>query len=117
MDPDLSGRASLDSQRDDVLVTSSPTLSTLSPDPNQFTNDSDAGSEAGTTERERIQSLEEELERTRGEKEAFEAQYRSLLGKLTTMRNTLGDKLKQDAVRSSSSSRWEGARRLMRGLG
>jgi hypothetical protein len=46
----------------------------------------------------RIQGLEEELGRTRGEKEAFEAQYRSLLAKLTTMRNTLGDKLKQDAV-------------------
>ncbi|KAI5477671.1 Golgi matrix protein [Pseudohyphozyma bogoriensis] len=52
---------------------------------------------AGGEEDERIRSLQEELERTRGEKEAFEAQYRSLLGKLTAMRNTLGDKLKQDA--------------------
>lgn len=47
---------------------------------------------------ERIKDLEEELVTTRLEKETFEAQYRSLLGKLTTMRNTLGDKLKQDAV-------------------
>ena len=41
--------------------------------------------------------LEAELERVRGEKEASEAQYRALLGKLTTMRNTLGDRLKRDA--------------------
>lgn len=47
---------------------------------------------------ERIRRLEDELVRTREEKEQFEAQYRSLLGKLTNMRNTLGDKLKQDAV-------------------
>lgn len=47
---------------------------------------------------ERIRRLEDELGRTRDEKEQFEAQYRSLLGKLTNMRNTLGDKLKQDAV-------------------
>ncbi|ORY92707.1 hypothetical protein BCR35DRAFT_298211 [Leucosporidium creatinivorum] len=46
---------------------------------------------------ERIRRLEDELSRTRDEKEQFEAQYRSLLGKLTNMRNTLGDKLKQDA--------------------
>lgn len=49
---------------------------------------------------ERIRRLEDELLRTRDEKEQFEAQYRSLLGKLTNMRNTLGDKLKQDAVSS-----------------
>ena len=49
------------------------------------------------TEEERIRRLEDELLRTREEKEQFEAQYRSLLGKLTNMRNTLGDKLKQDA--------------------
>lgn len=47
---------------------------------------------------ERVARLEDELARTIGEKEAFEAQYKSLLAKLTTMRNTLGDKLKQDAV-------------------
>lgn len=47
---------------------------------------------------ERIRRLEEELSLTTQEKDQFEAQYRSLLGKLTNMRNTLGDKLKQDAV-------------------
>ena len=43
--------------------------------------------------------LQEELERTKEEKETLAAQYRNLLGKLTTMRTTLGNKLKQDAVR------------------
>lgn len=47
---------------------------------------------------ESLRSLREELEVTRAEKSNIEAQYSSLLGKLTTMRSTLGDKLKQDAV-------------------
>ncbi|KAJ7738891.1 hypothetical protein B0H14DRAFT_2991517 [Mycena olivaceomarginata] len=38
-----------------------------------------------------------QLERTREEKETLAAQYRNLLAKLTTMRTTLGNKLKQDA--------------------
>lgn len=53
---------------------------------------------------ERIRELEEDLVVTKNEKETFEAQYRSLLGKLTTMRNTLGDKLKQDAVSALDAS-------------
>lgn len=44
------------------------------------------------------QDLIAELEQIKGEKEHLESQYRALLGKLTTMRNTLGDKLRQDAV-------------------
>jgi hypothetical protein len=46
-----------------------------------------------------VEKLQRELERTREEKEALAAQYRNLLAKLTTMRTTLGNKLKQDAVR------------------
>ncbi|KAE8539977.1 hypothetical protein D1P53_003915 [Cryptococcus gattii VGV] len=46
---------------------------------------------------ERIRILEDDLETTRQEKEALGNQYRSLLGKLTAMRTTLGDKLKEDA--------------------
>lgn len=62
--------------------------------------ESDDGVESGGEEdRETIKRLEATLSKTKAEKDAFEAQYRSLLGKLTTMRNTLGDKLKQDAVR------------------
>ncbi|KAI0641545.1 hypothetical protein C8Q79DRAFT_991437 [Trametes meyenii] len=44
-----------------------------------------------------IQRLERELQRTREEKDTLAAQYRNLLAKLTTMRTTLGNKLKQDA--------------------
>ncbi|KAK2461259.1 hypothetical protein APHAL10511_006786 [Amanita phalloides] len=41
--------------------------------------------------------LQRELNRTREEKESLAAQYRNLLAKLTTMRTTLSNKLKQDA--------------------
>ena len=56
--------------------------------------------EASEGVEETVRRLEEELGRTKAEKDTFEAQYRGLLGKLTQMRTTLGDKLKQDAVRS-----------------
>lgn len=46
---------------------------------------------------------EGELERVRAEKDHLSLQYRSLLGKLTAMRNTLGDKLKEDAVSRASA--------------
>lgn len=58
---------------------------------NGQTHDMDDGSDP-------IQRLRDELERTKEEKEALAAQYRNLLGKLTTMRTTLQNKLKQDAV-------------------
>ncbi|EPQ26990.1 uncharacterized protein PFL1_05626 [Pseudozyma flocculosa PF-1] len=38
-----------------------------------------------------------ELERVREERDGFESQYRGLLAKLTQMRSTLGDRLRQDA--------------------
>lgn len=41
--------------------------------------------------------IEIQLESLRSEKATLEAQYGALLSKLTTMRNTLGDKLRQDA--------------------
>ncbi|RPD61525.1 hypothetical protein L226DRAFT_471680 [Lentinus tigrinus ALCF2SS1-7] len=44
-----------------------------------------------------VQRLEQELQRTREEKDTLATQYRNLLAKLTTMRTTLGNKLKQDA--------------------
>lgn len=44
------------------------------------------------------QGPEGELERVRAEKDHLSHQYRSLLGKLTAMRNSLGEKLKEDAV-------------------
>ncbi|KAG8904852.1 hypothetical protein FRB99_001058 [Tulasnella sp. 403] len=44
-----------------------------------------------------IERLQQELERTRAEKETLGDQYRGLLAKLTTMRTTLGNKLREDA--------------------
>ena len=58
-----------------------------------ITNGSVEPTEEGT-----VESLQLELERTRAEKDVLADQYRSLLGKLTTMRTTLGNKLKEDAV-------------------
>ncbi|KAH9996701.1 hypothetical protein BJV74DRAFT_877401 [Russula compacta] len=44
-----------------------------------------------------MSKLQQELEHTREERDELATQYRNLLGKLQTMRNTLGNKLKQDA--------------------
>ncbi|CCL98724.1 uncharacterized protein FIBRA_00729 [Fibroporia radiculosa] len=44
-----------------------------------------------------VQRLQRELQRTKEEKDTLATQYRNLLSKLTTMRTTLGNKLKQDA--------------------
>ena len=49
-----------------------------------------------------VAKLQQELERTREEKETLATQYRNLLAKLTTMRTTLGNKLQQDAVRTTA---------------
>ncbi|QRV75862.1 GRIP domain-containing protein [Ceratobasidium sp. AG-Ba] len=53
--------------------------------------------EAPKTTEERISWLEQELEKTRAESDNWAEQYRNLLAKLTTMRTTLANKLKQDA--------------------
>lgn len=45
-----------------------------------------------------VQNLQRELERSNEEREQLATQYRALLAKLTTLRTTLGNKLKQDAV-------------------
>ncbi len=42
--------------------------------------------------------LHRELQQAREEKDSLAAQYRNLLQKLTHMKTTLGNKLKQDAV-------------------
>jgi hypothetical protein len=46
-----------------------------------------------------LERLQVQLARERAEKDDLATQYRNLLAKLTTMRTTLGNKLKQDAVR------------------
>ncbi|KZV67878.1 hypothetical protein PENSPDRAFT_635152 [Peniophora sp. CONT] len=72
-------RASLDSERD---VLSSPKTNGV--------HDGDSTSDP-------VELLRKELRHAREEKENLATQYRNLLSKLTTMRTTLGNKLKQDA--------------------
>lgn len=47
---------------------------------------------------ERTRELENELAVVKQEKDVLGNQYRTLLGKLTAMRQSLGDKLREDAV-------------------
>jgi uncharacterized protein YlxW (UPF0749 family) len=85
-------RLSIDSERS-VSNSAPPTLPnglnghTLS---NGKQNEDDDGDQ--------VERLQRELEQTREEKETLATQYRNLLAKLTQMRTTLGNKLKQDAV-------------------
>ena len=44
-----------------------------------------------------LKLLRDELARVKEERNSFEGQYRGLLGKLSQMRSTLGDRLRQDA--------------------
>ncbi|GAA5836052.1 hypothetical protein JCM3766R1_001952 [Sporobolomyces carnicolor] len=60
-------------------------------------NSTGLSGQAAEDEDERIRTLEDELDRTRQDRDAWEQQYQSLLAKLTTMRQTVGDKIKQDA--------------------
>ena len=78
-------RASLDSEHDAI---SPPTT-------NGSAVDEDSTSDP-------VELLRKELQHAREEKENLASQYRNLLSKLTTMRTTLGNKLKQDAVRRCS---------------
>lgn len=80
-------RPSLDSDR---LSTTSPT---------KGTNGTNHDYDEDLSEMEPVERLQVELARVKEEKETLATQYNNLLAKLTTMRTTLGNKLKQDAVR------------------
>ena len=74
-----------------------------SPPPlNGFNGSASGGNHEDLDDLNPVQRLQRELERTKQEKDALAAQYRTLLSKLTTMRQTLGNKLQQDAVRDAS---------------
>ena len=51
-----------------------------------------------------ISAFRAQLDEARGSKEHAEQQYRNLLGKLNTIKSQLGERLKADAVRVTSSS-------------
>ncbi|TBU23076.1 hypothetical protein BD309DRAFT_1011745 [Dichomitus squalens] len=86
----IASRKSLDRER---ILGSPPPLNGLKTDGDASHTQPAGGSE----DLDPVQRLEQELQRTREEKDALAAQYRNLLAKLTTMRTTLGNKLKQDA--------------------
>jgi predicted nuclease with TOPRIM domain len=56
--------------------------------------------EGAESKQEELQSLREELEEANESKEHFESQYNSLLGRVNTIKTTLGNRLKADAVGS-----------------
>jgi len=71
------------------------------------------------TPAERIAKLQDDLVTTRQEKEVLSNQYRTLLGKLTAMRASLGEKLREDAVCRSYSLMGmlsDGARKSLTGV-
>ncbi|KAI0783763.1 hypothetical protein C8Q75DRAFT_419351 [Abortiporus biennis] len=68
-----------------------------SPPPNGVNGTTNGSSHDDLEGLDPLQRLQKELERTKEEKETLATQYRNLLSKLTTMRTTLGNKLKQDA--------------------
>lgn len=84
----------LDSDRERILGSPPPTNGLKSPN-------GTAPKAADDSDLDPVQRLEHELQQTRDEKATLETQYRNLLAKLTTMRTTLGNKLKQDAVRGT----------------
>jgi chromosome segregation ATPase len=55
-------------------------------------------SEDTSNHEEEMQSLREELEEANEGKEHFETQYKNLLGRVNTIKTSLGDRLKADAV-------------------
>jgi len=61
--------------------------------PNGTTNGSHSSSDS-----QKVEEMKSELEKAKEERDSFESQYKGLLGKLTQMRTTLGDRLRQDAV-------------------
>jgi predicted nucleic acid-binding Zn-ribbon protein len=65
----------------------------------QGKHDSQPSGEATSQHEEEIQSLREELEEANEGKEHFETQYKNLLGRVSSIKTSLGDRMKADAVR------------------
>ncbi|KAF1942375.1 hypothetical protein EJ02DRAFT_402778 [Clathrospora elynae] len=63
------------------------------------THDLGVADESESKHEEEIRSLREELDEANEGKEHFEAQYKNLLGRVNTIKTSLGDRLKADAAR------------------
>jgi septal ring factor EnvC (AmiA/AmiB activator) len=66
----------------------------------QSTQVAGASEESQSKHEEEIRSLREELDEANEGKEHFETQYKNLLGRVNTIKTSLGDRLKADAVGS-----------------
>lgn len=64
----------------------------------QSKHDSQSSGEAESNHEAEIQSLREELEEANEGKEHFETQYKNLLGRVSSIKTSLGDRMKADAV-------------------
>ena len=64
----------------------------------QSKQDAGAADESQSSHEEEIRSLREELDEANEGKEHFETQYKNLLGRVNTIKTSLGDRLKADAV-------------------
>jgi hypothetical protein len=64
----------------------------------QSSNSSKPLEDLSSKHEEEMQSLREELEEANEGKEHFETQYKNLLGRVNTIKTSLGDRLKADAV-------------------
>ncbi|PPQ81925.1 hypothetical protein CVT25_013773 [Psilocybe cyanescens] len=82
-------RSSIDSERS--------TDTDVTPPDTNGVHDQSNGTDHGEESDDSIERLQRELDRTKDEKEKLATQYRNLLGKLTQMRTSLGNKLQQDA--------------------
>lgn len=82
------------SGHDDTLSSSPSSSVTEQPRPSNGRHKA-----SGSQQSDQVSVLRAELERTRAEKDTLDEHYRTLLDKVTAMRATLGNKLKQDAVR------------------
>ena len=64
----------------------------------QSKHETTASGDASAKHEEEIRSLREELDEANEGKEHFEVQYKNLLGRVNTIKTSLGDRLKADAV-------------------
>jgi predicted nucleic acid-binding Zn-ribbon protein len=72
----------------------------------QSKQDTGASEEPQSKHEEEIRSLREELDEANEGKEHFETQYKNLLGRVNTIKTSLGDRLKADAVCASQNLRF-----------
>lgn len=65
----------------------------------QSNHDAESPAQDQSSHEEEIRNLREELEEANESKEHFETQYKNLLGRVNTIKTSLGDRLKADAAR------------------